>query len=110
MLGMTFRCSSLKSADLNVAPSNSGLITRQLVSRMGGYDGGRAFKIPGVRRLIKTYGPNASFSKRAALQAIDRADPTTGARFSDHVRLYFDQRSSGPLTPHMVFEHLVAKD
>jgi hypothetical protein len=94
---------------LNVEPSNSGLITRQLVSRMGGYDGGRAFKIPGVRRLIKTYGPNASFSKRAALQAIGRADPITGARFSDHAQLYIEPRTSCPLTPQMVFEHLVAK-
>ncbi|MGX9431605.1 MULTISPECIES: hypothetical protein [Bradyrhizobium] len=94
---------------LNAEPSNGGLITRQLASRMGGYNGGRAFKIPGVRRLIKTYGPNASFSKRAALQTIGRANSITGARFSDHERLYIEPRRAGPLTPIMVFEHLVAK-
>jgi hypothetical protein len=100
---------AFKLCGLNAEPSNGGLITRQLVSRMGGYDGCRAFKIPGVRRFIKTYGPNAPFSKSAALQAIGRTDPTTGARFSDHAQLYIEPRPSGPLTQQMVFEHLVAK-
>jgi hypothetical protein len=100
---------TFKLCGLNAEPSNSGLITRQLVSRMGGYDGGRSFKIPGVRRLIKTYGPNASFSKNAALQTIGRTDPVTGDRFSDHARLHIEPRRSGPLTPGLVFEHLVAK-
>lgn len=101
--------SIFKLANLSARPSNSGLMTRQLVARMGGYDDCRAFKIPGVRRLIKTYGPNATFSKSAALQTIGRPDPVTGARFSDHERLYIEPRPSGPLTQVLVFEHLVAK-
>lgn len=101
--------SIFKLANLSAKPSNSGLMTRQLVARMGGYDDCRAFKIPGVRRLIKTYGPNATFSKSAALQAIGKTDHATGARFSDHERLFIEPRPSGPLTQTMVLEHLVAK-
>ena len=33
------------------APSSRGLLTRQIMSMLGGLQGGRAFKIPGVRRL-----------------------------------------------------------
>ena len=35
-------------------PSSAGLTARQLIARVGGLQGGRVFKIPGVRRLIKT--------------------------------------------------------
>jgi len=97
-------------SSIDAKPSSSGLITRQLMSRLGGVDGARAFKIPGVRRLLKTYGPNATFSKHAALQAIGQTDPRTGARFADHARLFIEPRpSSTALTPEMVFEHLVEK-
>ena len=97
-------------SSIDAKPSGSGLITRQLITRLGGVDGARAFKIPGVRRLLKTYGPNAAFSKHAALQAIGQTNPATGGRFSDHARLFIEPRpSSTDLTPQMVFEHLVEK-
>lgn len=97
-------------SSINAKPSDGGLITRQLMTRLGGVDGARAFKIPGVRRLLKTYGPNVAFSKHAALQAIGQTNPNTGGRFSDHTRLFIEPRpSSTALTPHMVFEHLVEK-
>lgn len=91
-------------------PSSSGLVTRQLVTRMGGVDGARAFKIPGVRKLLKTHGPNSSFTRRAALQLIGSTDPETGSKFADHRRLYIEPRHHGTdLTPTMVFSHLVEK-
>ena len=90
--------------------SGSGLITRQLITRMGGIDGARAFKIPGVRRLLKTHGPNASFTKRGALQLIGQSDAAMGTKFEDHRRLYIEPRDHGTdLTPQMVFSHLVEK-
>ncbi|WP_179040426.1 hypothetical protein [Rhizobium leguminosarum] len=90
--------------------SASGLITRQLITRMGGVDGARAFKIPGVRKLLKTYGPLSSFSRRGALGIIGQADLATGSFFEDHRNLYIEPRKYGDgLTPSMVFSHLVEK-
>lgn len=91
--------------------SSSGLITRQLIVRMDGPDGARAFKIPGVRKLLKTHGPNTSFTRKGALQLIGSTDPITGAKFADHHSLYIEPRDNGTdLTPAMVFSHLVEKD
>jgi hypothetical protein len=67
------------------------------------------FKIPGARRLIKTHGPNATFTKRAALQLIGETDPKTGARFKDHENLFIEPRAARKLTPQMVLEYLVEK-
>jgi hypothetical protein len=91
--------------------SNAGLIARQLIARLGGVDGARVFKIPGVRRLIKTHGPTASFTKRKALHLIGSKDPDNPkARFDDHEHLYIEPRPHGTkLTPDMTFAHLVAK-
>ena len=65
--------------------SGGGLITRQLISRLGGVDGARVFKIPGVRRLFKAYGPRDAFTKKAALELIGKKDPNNPqASFADH--------------------------
>lgn len=91
--------------------SNGGLITRQLISRLGGLQGARVFKIPGVRRLLRTHGPAASFTKDGAVQLIGKNDadnPT--AKFSDHLDLYIEPRPAGTkLKPDDVFGHLVEK-
>jgi hypothetical protein len=91
--------------------SGGGLITRQLLARVGGADGARVFKIPGVRRLIKQYGPMNAFTKSAALSLIGRTDPSNPqARFKDHEDLYIAPRAFGTkLTPQMVFAYLVEK-
>ncbi|WP_206539717.1 hypothetical protein [Leisingera sp. ANG-S5] len=90
--------------------SASGLITRQLILGMGGVDGARAFKIPGVRQLLKTYGPTATFGKKGALQIIASTNKITGSKFSDHCDLFIEQRDwAKKLTPAMVFGHLVEK-
>lgn len=97
-------------AGFSAKPSGSGLITRQLITRMGGVDGARAFKIPGVRKLLKTHGPNASFTRSGALQLIGSRDPDTGSCFADHGDLFIEPRDyRTKLTPSMVFSHLVAK-
>ncbi len=99
-------------AGLRAKLSGGGLITRQLISRLGGIRNTRVFKIPGVRRLLKTHGPTASFTKSAALGLIGGNDPNNpGARFSDYERLYIEPREIGSkLTPRMVFGHLVANN
>lgn len=91
--------------------SNGGLITRQLISRLGGLQGARVFKIPGVRRLLRTHGPAASFTKDGAIQLIGKKDPDNpDAKFSDYLDLHIEQRPRGTkLKPDDVFGHLVEK-
>jgi len=91
--------------------SSAGLITRQLINRLGGVDGARVFKIPGVRRLIKTHGPNAAFTMRSALQLIGSKNPDRpDASFDDHKDLYIEARQPGTkLTPSMAFGYMVEK-
>jgi hypothetical protein len=45
---------------MRAKPSAGGLITRQLIARLGGVNGARVFKIPEVRRLLKTFAANTS--------------------------------------------------
>lgn len=96
---------------IKAKPSSAGLIARQLISSLGGPDGARAFKIPGVRRLIRSFGLRDNFTKRTALQIIGSSDPDNpAAKFADHKDLYIEPRPIGtPLTPEHVFTHLVAK-
>jgi hypothetical protein len=98
-------------AGIHAAPSSGGLIARQLIARMGGVDGTRAFKIGGVRQLIRTYGPTADFSKSSAVQIIAKPDPSHNfLPFSAHKDLFIEQRALDQnLKPTAVFEHLVAK-
>lgn len=91
--------------------SSGGLITRQLIAQLGGLQGARVFKIPGVRRLLKTHGPLAAFTKKGALPLIGGKDPDNPhAKFADHQNLYIERRPSGTkLEPHAVFSYLVEK-
>lgn len=98
-------------AGFSAKPSSAGLIARQVISRLGGVDGARAFKIPGVRRLLKTHGPTSSFTKRGALQLIGQTpSDNPNAKFSDHEDLFIEQRPiHTKLTPLAVFKYLVEK-
>ena len=98
-------------AGFRTKSSSAGLIVRQLIRQLGGLQGARVFKIPGVRRLLKTYGPTVAFTKRNALQLIAAPDPDNlDAKFSDHQRLYIEPRPHGTtLEPALVFAYLVEK-
>jgi hypothetical protein len=91
--------------------SSGGLIARQLLAQLGGVQGGRVFKIPGARRLLKTHGPTSSFGQGAALQLIGGNDgDNPDAKFTDHKDLYLEPREQGiSLTPAHVFSYLVGK-
>jgi hypothetical protein len=91
--------------------SSGGLITRQLIARLGGLQSARVFKIPGVRRLLRTHGPTATFTKKSALELIGSRDPDNpDAKFSDHEDLYIEQRAIGTkLKADAVFAYLVEK-
>jgi hypothetical protein len=106
---LTERIFSMAGYDARL--SSAGLIARQLISQLGGLQGARVFKVPGVRRLLKTHGPGGSFTKRAALQIIASKDPNhPEAKFSDHEGLFIEPRAPGEkLRPDAVFGHLVEK-
>lgn len=91
--------------------STAGLLTRQLIARLGGVQGARVFKIPGVRRLLKTHGPGASLMKKEALALIggkDPDNPDTG--FTDHLDLHIESRPHGEkLSSPAVFGYLVGR-
>lgn len=91
--------------------SSSGLIARQLITQLGGVDGARAFKIAGVRRLLKTHGPMAAFTKKAAIELIASRDPENPtASFKDYENLYGGHHPFGTkLDPSVVFAYLVEK-
>lgn len=88
--------------------SSGGLIARQLITQLGGVDGARAFKIPGVRHLLKTYGPTAAFTKKGALTII--GSKGADSSFKDHERLFIERRAPRTkLDPGAVFTYLVEK-
>jgi hypothetical protein len=91
--------------------SAGGLITRQLIAQLGGVGQARAFKIPGVRRLLKTFNPATPFTRKAALQLIGGKDPDNpDATFKDYENLYIEARPHDTkLTPAAVFAFLVEK-
>jgi hypothetical protein len=98
-------------AGFSTKPSSAGLIVRQLIRQLGGLQGARVFKIPGVRRLLKTHGPTAAFTKQSALHLIASKDPANpNAKFSDHQDLYIEPRPHGAkLEAGSVFAYLVEK-
>lgn len=91
--------------------SSGGLIARQLITQLGGLSGATAFKIPGVRRLLRTHGPTAAFTKKSAIQLIGEKDPENPeASFKDHENLYIEPRPHGEkLNAASVFSYLVEK-
>jgi len=98
-------------AGFQVSPSAGGLLTRQVITIMGGLQGCRPFKIPGVRRLLRQYGPTSHFTKPTALQLIGGKDPENlRGQFSDHKGLFIEQRPMAEsLTPQAVLAYLVEK-
>lgn len=101
-----------KLAGYAAKPSAGGLITRQLITQLGGLRGASVFKIPGVRRLLKTFGPNDAFTARTACQLIGSKDPDNpSSSFKDFEDdLYIEQREIGSkLKVPDVFTYLVDK-
>jgi hypothetical protein len=100
-----------KLVGFTTQPSSAGLITRQLITQLGGLRGGLVFKIPGVRRLLKTYGPTDPFTQKSALSLIGGKDPDNpGATFKDHEDLFIEARPlDTKLTVPDAFTYLVTK-
>lgn len=98
-------------AGLDAKPSRGGLIVRQLITQLGRLRGAAVFKIPGVRRLLRTYGPTQPFTRRAALQEIGRRSADgSETNFEEFNNLYIEPRAHGTsLSVPDVFNYLVVK-
>lgn len=98
-----------KLVGFTARPSSAGLITRQIITQLRGLRGGIVFKIPGVRRLLKTYGPTDPFTRKSALSLIGGKDPDNpGASFKDHEDLFIEARPlDTKLTASDTFTYLV---
>lgn len=96
---------------ISAKPSAAGLAGLRLIEQMGGLQGCRVFKIPGVRELIRTHTPDQSFTRSCAITTIRQVDPTSGkVRFSDHESLFIEPRDSArPLKPEDAFIYLLKR-
>jgi len=91
--------------------SNSGRIVRQLLTQLGGLQGARVFKIPGVRQLLKKFGPRDTFTRETARDTIvDKTPEHRSGSFSAHTGLFLGPRPiNTQLTPPDVFSYMVDK-
>lgn len=85
--------------------SQPGLIVERILEKIGGIDGGRVFKIPGVRKLISELTSKDNITRQTAIQKIKE----TG-NFSDHETLHIEARKEPKLTPSAVFDFLLKYD
>lgn len=98
-------------AGFDSALSSSGRVVRQLLTQLGGLQGARIFKIPGVRQLLKTFGPRDTFTSRMAFDAIaDKRPAGSSSTFAAHTGLFLGPRPvNSNLTPPDVFTFMVDK-
>jgi hypothetical protein len=98
------------SRGMTATLSDAGRVGHRLIKQMGGLQGCRVFKIPGVRELIRSHGPLQSFTKSAAIQTIRGLDSATGIKtFAPHKQLYICSRESEDLKPGDALAYLLEK-
>ncbi|MBI4208348.1 MAG: hypothetical protein HY538_01400 [Deltaproteobacteria bacterium] len=89
-------------------PSPAGLICNRLIQQMHGLQGCRVFKISGVRELIEEYGPDKSFTRSGAIEAIRQKDPQTKVvAFSKFENLFIEPRETQKISPEDALKYLV---
>ena len=97
-----------KLCGMTLELSQPGRIASRLIHQMGGIQGCRVFKIPGVRDLIESVGPQEAFTRTNAICRIGRNDPVTGLpNFGEYENLYVERRDRGPLKPEHAFVFLL---
>ena len=80
---------------IHARPSRAGVITRQLISQMGGLQGCRVFKIEGVRALIARHKPDQHFDRSRACKIIgDFDEAEQRMRFEPYHDLFIAPRST----------------
>lgn len=79
-----------------------------LIRQLGGLQGCRVLKIPGLRKLIHKYSQDQSFTQAAQQIILDRNEETGASSFTTHEDLYIEYRPhGGKLKPQQVFTYMV---
>jgi hypothetical protein len=95
---------------LSCERSEPGLRCKRLISQFGSLQDCRVLKIRGVRRLLREYGVDQSFTRSGALEAIRDVDPGTQAvGFDEFKHLHIEARRQGGLKPDDVLKYLVRR-
>lgn len=92
-------------AGLKSEISQAGLITKRIIEKMGGVDGGRVFKIEGVRKLLQDFKTDKSISRGEATKII-----WNNEKFKKYEKLYIEPREKSKLATNDVFDFLLKKD
>jgi hypothetical protein len=98
-----------EQAGIQARPSQAGRIARRLIRQMGGLQKCRAFKIAGVRALVRDHQGATTFKRSAALQTIGTIKDGK-LNFQPYEALYLEPRRSPRLTPEMVFTFLLKRE
>lgn len=85
--------------------SQAGLITKRIIEKLEGIDGGRVFKINSVRKLLQTLKTDECISRGKGTNTI-----WENGKFKKHEKLYIEARETSKLTTHNVFDFLLKKD
>jgi hypothetical protein len=99
-----------KAYGMKAEPSTAGLVGAQLIQQMEGLQGGRVFKITGVRELIEKYRPDQWFTRSAAIQTIGQVDTKGVPHFEEFEGLYIQQRETPKLKPEDAFKYLLDRE
>lgn len=92
-------------AGLKSEISQAGLITKRIIEKLEGIDGGRVFKIEGVRKLLQDLKTDKSISRGEATKII-----WNNEKFKNYEKLYIETRKKPNLTAQDVFDFLLKKD
>jgi len=92
-------------AQIKVSVSQAGLITKRIIEKLGGIEGGRVFKIKGVRELFRNLKTNRC-KIRKEMEEIFWDD----GKFKKYEKLFIEPRESVRLKTGNVFDFLLKKD
>lgn len=94
----------LEFRDLTVSMSQAGLLTKRIIEKIKGLEGGRFLKIKGVRKLLQENKSTDLLTRGGATKIINEND------FTKHERLFIEARDKPKLTADQVFEYLLKND
>lgn len=98
-----------KIRNIDVAPSQAGIVCRHLIHQMGGLRSCRVFRISGLRNLIKKHKVTESFTRSGAKIAIGKIE-NGKTNFSNYENLFIEQRDiNTKLKPENVLDFLLKK-
>jgi hypothetical protein len=99
----------LAHSGIAATPSTPGRIADRLIDQMGGLEGCRVFKIPGVRKLVEHRDARKGLTRGTATELIYDKDPAGFASFDNHKTLFIESREKSDLSTHDVLNYLLTK-